>query len=464
MKAKYKESGFGIKSIALLETTFILITMLALVDMCYLIFNLGHPDLISLLFHSMGYAGITLLISISIGLYDSSSREGIRSIIRRIAFAQFSGASVTLIAALITGNDAITLISMIIVSTALVFTLSAGRFSIMSSGIEGLGLKRTLILGAGDQAGFIQTRMRRKVDHMGVNIVGYVMVDGDSEDIIDDKNKVLLNESLTKFVSKNNIQQVVIASDETRLSEMMGELAACKLQGVMITSLVDFVEKQLGAIAVDMLTPSQLIHSDGFNTKHKLYKLTNWFINVILSLVLVLLTWPIMLITILLIKREDGWENPVLYKQIRIGENGKEFEIIKFRSMITDAEKTGAVMAKKNDARVTKVGGKIRKYRIDELPQIINVLRGEMSFVGPRPERPVFVDELIEKFPYYHERHNIKPGLTGWAQLKYPYGENENDSLEKLRFDLYYLKHRSLMLDFLILMRTVEVVLFGKGR
>jgi lipopolysaccharide/colanic/teichoic acid biosynthesis glycosyltransferase len=154
----------------------------------------------------------------------------------------------------------------------------------------------------------------------------------------------------------------------------------------------------------------------------------------------------------------------VFYKQERVGKDGKLFNILKFRSMRPDAEKDGAKWATKNDNRVTGIGNFIRKYRIDELPQLLNVIKGEMSFIGPRPERPQFVQQLIKEVPYYNQRHNVKPGLAGWAQLNYPYGASVNDSLEKLKFDLYYVKHQSLLLDILILIRTVEVVLFGKGR
>lgn len=171
-----------------------------------------------------------------------------------------------------------------------------------------------------------------------------------------------------------------------------------------------------------------------------------------------------MLITALLIKLDDGMKAPIFYYQERVGLDGQAFNIIKFRSMRIDAEKNGAQMATKDDDRTTRIGKAIRKYRIDELPQIYNVMRGDMGFVGPRPERPEFVQQLIKNIPYYNERHNVKPGLTGWAQLKYPYGATEEDSLEKLKYDLYYIKHRSFMLDLLILIRTVEIVLFGKGR
>ena len=172
------------------------------------------------------------------------------------------------------------------------------------------------------------------------------------------------------------------------------------------------------------------------------------------------------LATMLAIYFDDGRRDKAgfLYKQIRVGENGKHFEIIKFRSMGKDAEKNGAQWASANDVRVTRVGKYLRKYRLDELPQLINVLRGDMCFVGPRPERPVFVDELAAQIPMFHYRHCVKPGLTGWAQVEYPYGASTNDSFEKLKFDLYYIKHRSFLLDLFVLIRTVEVVLFGRGR
>ena len=171
-----------------------------------------------------------------------------------------------------------------------------------------------------------------------------------------------------------------------------------------------------------------------------------------------------MIITVVLIKLDEGLRAPVFYTQERVGLDGEPFNIIKFRSMRLDAEKNGAQMACENDDRITKIGNILRKYRIDELPQMYNVIKGEMGFVGPRPERPEFVQQLIKTIPYYNERHNVKPGLTGWAQLKYPYGATETDSLEKLKYDLYYIKHRSFLLDILILIRTVEIVLFGKGR
>ncbi|MDP5039956.1 MAG: sugar transferase, partial [Paraglaciecola sp.] len=230
--------------------------------------------------------------------------------------------------------------------------------------------------------------------------------------------------------------------------------------------LLDFMERETGQIVVNLMYPSWVIYSNGFNSQNYLRDALDYGINCFLALLVLSITWPFMLLTALIIFFEDVRNSnaSIFYKQERVGLNGKLFKIIKFRSMRPDAEKDGAKWATTNDSRVTKIGHFIRKYRIDELPQLLNIFRGEMSFIGPRPERPEFVEQLIREIPYYNQRHNVKPGLAGWAQLNYPYGASVEDSMEKLKFDLYYVKHQSLMLDILILIRTVEVVLFGKGR
>jgi len=186
-------------------------------------------------------------------------------------------------------------------------------------------------------------------------------------------------------------------------------------------------------------------------------------VDIIASLGLLLVAWPFMLLACLAILLENGLKSPVIYRQIRVGEDNKPFAVMKFRSMCTDAEKNGAQWAQKNDDRITSVGRFIRKVRIDELPQIFNVLKGEMSFVGPRPERPEFVDGFEQRIPFYAERHRVKPGITGWAQLCYPYGANEQDTINKLEYDLYYVKNYSLFLDISIILGTVEVILWGRG-
>jgi sugar transferase (PEP-CTERM system associated) len=234
------------------------------------------------------------------------------------------------------------------------------------------------------------------------------------------------------------------------------------MEGIRIVDGATFYERESRKVALEMVTRGWLVFSDGFNLS-SVSGFGKRSLDILAATVLLVAGLPLMLLTVIAIKIEDGLKAPVFYSQERVGLNGKVFKVHKFRSMITDAEKHGAVWASQNDARVTKVGEIIRKIRVDELPQIFNVLNGTMAFVGPRPERPVFVKQLTEKIPFYDERHRVKPGLTGWAQLCFAYADNEEDTREKLRYDLYYIKNQSMLLDLLIIIQTVEVVLFKKG-
>ena len=267
------------------------------------------------------------------------------------------------------------------------------------------------------------------------------------------------------FTREHNISEIVVAPDERRKSEggnvPVDELLDCKLKGVRVTEPLAFIERELLRIEISLLRPSWALFSDGF-VYSQLRDIVKKVFDISVALVLLFLAWPFMLLTAAAVYLESG--GPVIYRQTRVGLNGKEFSICKFRSMTQNAEKDGkAVWAQKNDARVTKVGAFIRNTRLDELPQLYNVLKGEMSFVGPRPERPQFVEELKDQIPFYDARHRVKPGLMGWAQLKYPYGASVEDARNKLKYDLYYVKNHSFFLDILIVIQTVEVVLLGKG-
>jgi sugar transferase (PEP-CTERM system associated) len=234
----------------------------------------------------------------------------------------------------------------------------------------------------------------------------------------------------------------------------------CRLAGIAVTDLTEFLENETGQVRIDLVHAHWMV---GLRRNSVQARLERMF-DVLASLTLLALTWPIMLLTMIAIKAEDGLMAPVLYRQVRVGERGQPFQLLKFRSMREDAERDGrARWAAANDDRVTRVGRVIRKLRVDELPQIVNVLNGEMSLVGPRPERPEFVSQLNTKIPLYRERHTIKPGITGWAQLCYPYGSNERDAAEKLQYDLFYVKNRTLLFYLAILVQTVEVILWGKG-
>ena len=235
------------------------------------------------------------------------------------------------------------------------------------------------------------------------------------------------------------------------------------MRGVRITELVTFLERESGRVQLDVIHPSWLVFSDGFKAS-MMRGVTSRSTDVLASLVLLAVFWPVMLLTALGIKLTEGLGASVLYRQLRVGQHGNCFFLYKFRTMREDAESDGkARWASSDDDRITPIGHFLRRSRFDELPQLWNVLIGQMSFVGPRPERPEFVDQLMTSVPYYAERHHVKPGLTGWAQLCYPYGASEKDALEKLKFDLYYVKNHSLLFDLAIILQTIEVVLWRKG-
>jgi len=251
--------------------------------------------------------------------------------------------------------------------------------------------------------------------------------------------------------------------DDRRGNLPIRELLEARLQGIDVIDLLEFLERETGKIRVDLVSPGWLIFSPGFR-RSRFRQFAKRTLDFAVSWALLLFSWPILLLAIVAIKIEDGFSAPVFFRQCRVGRGNKEFNIFKFRSMRVDAEKDGkAVWATKNDNRVTRVGNFLRYCRIDELPQVFNVFVGQMSIVGPRPERPEFVNELQKHIPYYAERHVVKPGVTGWAQLKYSYGASEEDAVEKLQYDLYYIKNQSLILDIMIILQTVEVVLWGKG-
>ncbi len=323
--------------------------------------------------------------------------------------------------------------------------------------------RKVLIYGAGKKAVDIVEALGEEGFH-DVELFGCVKSNG-HDGLVDESLLLDEPENWSRFLKKNKISEVVIAQDERRKSEGGGvplnQLLFAKLQGVDITEVASFIERGQNKLELPLLETSWMLFSDGFKySKSRDYG--KRLFDLIVSFLLFLVVAPLMIPTALAVFLETG--RPIFYHQERVGYNGRRFRIYKFRSMRQDAEKGGkAVWAKKNDSRVTKVGAFIRNTRLDELPQLLNVIRGEMSFVGPRPERPEFVDELSKKIPYYDLRHTVKPGLMGWAQLKYPYGASEEDAKNKLEYDLYYTKNHSLMMDVLIMIQTVEVVLLGKG-
>ena len=413
---------------------------------------------------------LVVLSALSVGLYETKLRETFRGIIRRIfvsvALAYFV---MEILSSTVMTHIKIHQYFLPIFAGSTIIALVILRYFVNRLGILGLGQTKIVVIGAGERASIIEKRMRREVDRVGFELLGFIPIPGDNREEGIQNEKLIhvkIDENFRNFVADNDIDEVVIACDQRRGTLPVEILFDCRLRGIEVTDLLDFMERETGQIVVNLMYPSWVIYSNGFNSQNYLRDALDYAVNCILATLVLAFAWPFMLLTAIIIFFEDvrNSKASIFYKQERVGLNGKLFKIIKFRSMRPDAEKDGAKWATTNDTRVTKIGQFIRKYRIDELPQLLNIFRGEMSFIGPRPERPQFVEQLIREIPYYNQRHNVKPGLAGWAQLNYPYGASVEDSMEKLKFDLYYVKHQSLMLDILILIRTVEVVLFGKGR
>lgn len=322
--------------------------------------------------------------------------------------------------------------------------------------------RRVLILGSGTRASQIHSRMRRRSDRRGFVVVGFVPRTDESVSVPAEL-LVTLDAPLDVWAERHGIDEIVVGVDDRRGSLMMDELLECRQLGIDVTDLTTFFERESGRVQLSLTYPSWLVYSGGFYAS-PMRRLSKRCFDLAAALLVLALTWPLMLLTALAIRIESGPGQPILYRQERVGVRGRTFRLIKFRSMRTDAERDGvARWASKDDDRVTRVGRFIRKVRLDELPQLWNVFKGEMSFIGPRPERPQFVADLAQKISYYNLRHCLKPGLAGWAQLRYPYGASEDDAAEKLKYDLYYIKHNNLLFDLLILIQTVEVVLFRRG-
>jgi len=320
--------------------------------------------------------------------------------------------------------------------------------------------KRVLVLGTGSRAAKIESMFKSSPRAHRVHIVGYLPLSGTHHYV--EHSRVLTERGpISAIIDKHNIDEILIAVRDRRGGLPTSELLECKLAGISVIELSTFFERENGQLQLESLNASWMILSEGFRQGLARDAVKRAF-DLIASGLLLLGSLPVMTLTALLIRLESS--GPVLYRQERIGQHGRPFTIFKFRSMRTDAESDGKPKwAGQNDDRTTPVGRVIRKLRIDELPQIFNVFMGEMSFVGPRPERPFFVRQLVKEIPYYASRHSVKPGITGWAQVRYSYGASIEDAIEKLQYDLYYVKNHSLFLDLMILFQTAQVVLWGKG-
>jgi sugar transferase (PEP-CTERM system associated) len=320
--------------------------------------------------------------------------------------------------------------------------------------------RRILVLGTGHQA----LAVKRALDHSdpSAEIIGFYPCINEDHPQVPPHCILSQEQSLTDTARNLKVDEIVVALSERRGGSMpLRELLDCKLQAIRVMDLASHFEQTLGQIRLESLYAGWLIFGNGFS-QGTFRTVVKRFFDIACASILIVIAFPVMILTAILIIAEDGL--PLLYRQERVGLNGRLFKVIKFRSMRRDAEKDGKpIWAQAGDNRVTRVGRIIRKLRIDELPQLFSVLNGDMSLVGPRPERPFFVDQLTKEIPFYAVRHSVKPGVTGWAQVRYHYGATVEDSAEKLQYDLYYVKNHSLFLDVVVLFETIGVVLTGKG-
>jgi len=411
-------------------------------------------------FRAIIYTLIMSAAMASMGLYQTRQRAGFTGMLARILVSFAIGSIILALVFYI--FPGLHLGRGVLALSLLIALVWVGVVRLLFSRVvdQDIFKRRILVYGTGQRA-LSLTRLRRRADQRGFRIVGYVKAPNGSIDIEPSKIVDLGDYSLIEFARTNEVDEIVIAMDDWRRRFPLEELMMCRLSGIEVIDLIAFLERETRRVNVNVMNPSYIIFSESFG-RTPLRMATSLTIDVFVSIILFILASPIMLLTAIAILLEDG--RPVLYKQARVGLAGKHFMLLKFRSMEVDAEGAGSEQyAQKGDKRKTRVGTFIRDHRIDELPQILNVLLGDMSLVGPRPERPKLVEQYVQSIPFYRERHCVKPGITGWAQLCYPYGDSEKDALEKLQYDLFYVKNHNLIFDLMILLQTVEVVLLRMG-
>ena len=407
---------------------------------------------------------VTLVCSLCLyynDFYDLTVVHSNRELIVRLL--QAAGAASIVLAAMYFLVPDLMIGNGIFVSALFVFLIAILGWRLAFNQVTGsLKLEeRVLFVGTGETSRVVARQILDQHD-FAYRVIGFIDDDASrvGERIV---NPAIVGTpaDIDRLIAQHQIDRIVVGLSDRRGKLPLEELLRAKMAGIVVEEATTTYERVTGKILIDDLRPSWLIFSDGFSVS-RVTRVMKRTIDLALSLVLAVLTLPLMAITALLVLLEDG--RPILYRQERVGENGRTFTLSKFRSMRKDAEKGGKpIWARDGDDRVTRTGRFIRKTRLDELPQLWNVLKGDMSFVGPRPERPFFVDQLSKEIPFYQQRHAVKPGLTGWAQVKYRYGSSLEDATEKLRYDLYYIKHLSVVFDLTIVFDTVKVVLFRKG-
>ncbi len=411
--------------------------------------------------HMAIYALLMWLSMFALGLYQRGVLERASGFLIRLLIAFFLGGLLFWLVSLLFGISLLNLkeiVLSLLVSLVMVLILRSGFVRLTKADSR---KRRVLVLGTGINADRIEM-LSADDPSLGFVVVGFVDL-GDSVCLIDDNRQIPRDQHLYNIVERMAVDEIVVAVDDRRKGLPVNELIDCKMKGVEILDLLSFYEKEENIIKIDQLHPSWIFFSSGFYHGLMMRGLKR-ATDLVASVSLLLFFSPVMLLIGGLSFISSLGRDPVFYRQVRVGQNGRLFTIYKYRSMMVNAESaTGPRWAAVNDTRVTRLGGFLRKTRLDELPQLFNVLTGEMSLVGPRPERPEFVRALSQQLPYYNERHRLKPGITGWAQLMHHYASDETDNRKKLEYDLYYVKNCGPFLDLIILAETVEVVLLAKG-
>jgi len=406
----------------------------------------------------VGFAGVVLTAMIAVGVYGADALRSMRFATARILVAISLGIIGLAFLDFVTGGGNFWRSILAYAMIGAVLALVINRLVV--GGILGAAAfrRRVLVLGAGLRADRLRKLSERP--ESGFVIVGYVAMT-ESQPVVEEAISRAAIHNLTRYVENLGVSEVVLALEERRNSLPLPDLLRIKTTGVHVNDFSSFIERETGRVDLDSVNPSWLIFSDGFSSGRAISSVAKRLFDITASSLLLALSAPFIVLFAALVKLDS--RGPAFFRQTRVGLYGQAFDVIKLRSMRTDAEVNGAQFAQKDDPRVTRLGKFIRKTRIDELPQTWSVLKGEMSFVGPRPERPEFVAELEEHLPFYAERHMVKPGITGWAQINYPYGANLEDSRHKLEYDLYYAKNYTPFLDLLILLQTLRVVLWHEG-
>ncbi len=418
-----------------------------------------RDQLVAFLPEAVTFTSVFWLTMFAVGLYQRDSSRDARQVITRLIGGFALGflllsMVIYLFPQLNIWRSAVA-IAMVI---AFVGMLAARRLFLHLTDIDRFK-RRVLVLGAGKWASRIQKLCQQRPS-VGFLLHGFVPYSADQRGV-EEKLIVELPGALADYARAQAIDEVVVAIQERRGSLPLKDLMACKLAGIRVIDYSTFWEKETGEVDIDALQPSWIIFSDGFvgGWMQSVVKRT---FDLVASLLFLALTFPVMVFVAVAIKLES--RGPVFYRQERVGLHGVPFMLLKFRSMHRDAERSDQPRwTEQNDPRITRVGAWIRRTRVDETPQILNVLKGDMSLVGPRPERPYFVEDLAEQIPFYKERHEVKPGITGWAQLNSPYAASVDEAKQKLQYDLYYIKNYSIFLDIIVLMQTVRVVLWPEG-